>query len=105
MGSPSQLIKSLGRDAPPFKVLSTNSKSGEFFFFSGDNRFLVKTVSEAEGHLLFRMLPGYQGHLRNLPRSLIVRYAGLYRVELKDGETSWITVMASVFEHAKPIHL
>lgn len=99
------LLASLGREAPPFRVLSTNSKSGEFFFFSGDSRYLVKTVSAPEGHLLYRMLPGYQGHIRNEPRSTLVRFAGLYRVDLKDGQTSWITVMASVFEPKQPIHL
>lgn len=103
--SPSQLLESLGRSAPSYKVLSTNSKSGEFFFFSGDSRYLVKTVSAAEGELLFKMLPGYAGHMRDVPRSLIVRYAGLYRVELQDGQTSWITVMCSVFEPGRPIHL
>jgi hypothetical protein len=43
--------------------------------------------------------------MRRNRRSLIVRYAGLYRVELQDGDVTWITVMASVFEQSKPIHL
>ncbi|CAK0847601.1 unnamed protein product [Prorocentrum cordatum] len=38
---PKELIRSLGHGAPPYTEMSTNSKSGEFFFFSGDRRFLI----------------------------------------------------------------
>ena len=65
--SATALLESLGESSGEYKSLSTNSKSGEFFFLSHDRKFLIKTVSEAEGRLLFRMLPEYQDHIHSLP--------------------------------------
>ena len=48
--------------AGPYKSMSTNSKSGEVFFFSHDKSYIIKTVSLAEGELLQGMLPAYQDH-------------------------------------------
>ena len=91
--SASALLESLGESSGEYKSLSTNSKSGEFFFLSHDRKFLIKTVSEAEGRLLFRMLPEYQDHIHSLPASLIVRFAGLYHVEVGNGSWKYFLVM------------
>mmetsp|Transcript_6934 Transcript_6934/g.19551 ORF Transcript_6934/g.19551 Transcript_6934/m.19551 type:complete len:833 (-) Transcript_6934:32-2530(-) len=104
VASPGRLLKSLGPDSLDLKSMSTNSKSGEFFFFSGDRRFLIKTVSDAEGLLLHKMLPAYQNHLRQLPRSFIVRYAGLYHVQVEGGISKFFTIMASVFDACLKVH-
>ena len=66
------------------------------FFLSHDRKFLIKTVSEAEGRLLFRMLPEYQDHIHSLPASLIVRFAGLYHVEVGSGSWKYFLVMILV---------
>lgn len=87
------LLESLGESSGEYKSLSTNSKSGEFFFLSQDRKFLIKTVSQAEGRLLFRMLPEYQHHIHSFPASLIVRFAGLYRVEVGSGSWKYFLVM------------
>lgn len=87
------MLESLGETSGDYKSLSTNSKSGEFFFLSRDRKFLIKTVSEAEGRLLFRMLPEYQDHIHSSPMSLIVRFAGLYRVEIAKGSWKYFLLM------------
>lgn len=100
-----KVLQSLGDAAVEYKTLATNSKSGEFFFISNDKRFLVKTISEPESTLLQRMLPSYQAHLREWPRSLIVRYAGVFHVEVPSlGVSQYFTVMQSVFDPAFEIH-
>lgn len=104
VASPQQVLASLGCTSQPYRTMSTNSKSGEFFFFSGDRLFLIKTISEDEGKLLFNMLPGYQEHIRTKPESLIVRYAGLYCLELAGIGKKYFSIMASVFDPAVPIH-
>ena len=91
--SASSVLESLGETSGDYKSLSTNSKSGEFFFLSRDRKFLIKTVSEAEGRLLFRMLPEYQDHIHSSPMSLIVRFAGLYRVEIAKGSWKYFLLM------------
>lgn len=102
--SATALLESLGESSGEYKSLSTNSKSGEFFFLSHDRKFLIKTVSEAEGRLLFRMLPEYQDHIHSLPASLIVRFAGLYHVEVGSGSWKYFLVMKSVFDPSCEIH-
>lgn len=101
---PDFILQSLGHGAPPYKSMSTNSKSGEFFFFSGDRRFLIKTVTEDEAQLLFRMLPAYQAHIQRLPRSLIVRYAGLHCARIPGLGLKYFTVMVSVFDPGRKVH-
>lgn len=102
---PRMVLRSLGRHAPEYKTMPTNSKSGEFFFFSGDRRFLIKTVSQEEGELLHRMLPAYKHHIKTTPRSRIVRYAGVFKMELAGGTiTRYFTVMASVFAPGFTVH-
>jgi len=96
--SPQEMLRSLGHQAPSYKRMATNSKSGEFFFFSGDRKFLIKTVTEREALLLNRMLPSYQHHMRQTPRSLIVRYGGLFSARVPDVGLTYFTVMASVFD-------
>jgi len=96
--SASSVLESLGETSGDYKSLSTNSKSGEFFFLSRDRKFLIKTVSEAEGRLLFRMLPEYQDHIHSSPMSLIVRFAGLYRVEIAKGSWKYFLLMM-LFPH------
>eukprot|EP00439_Symbiodinium_sp_Y106_P082107 s514_g21.t1 len=98
------VVASLGSNSGDYRSLSTNSKSGEFFFLSQDKKYLVKTISEDEGLLLFRMLPGYQDHIHSTPASLIVRFAGLYCVTVAGGGLRYFIIMKSVFDPAVEIH-
>ena len=98
------VVESLGYSSGDYRSLSTNSKSGEFFFLSHDKKYLVKTVSEDEGMLLFRMLPGYQNHIHSTPTSLIVRFAGLYCVTVSGGVLRYFIIMKSVFDPGFEIH-
>jgi len=93
-----QILQSLGKGAGNYKMMATNSKSGEFFFFSHDRRYLIKSVSQDEGVLLHRMLPKYSKHISDNPESLIVRYAGLFILYFPDRTSMYFTVMKSIFD-------
>jgi len=102
---PEQVLNSLGYSSVEYKEIATNSKSGEFFFISDDKCFLIKTISENECLLLQRMLTEYQDHIGRCPRSVIVRYAGLFHVEVPEARLSqYFTVMRSVFNRQYEIH-
>eukprot|EP00929_Paragymnodinium_shiwhaense_P042159 TRINITY_DN21868_c0_g1_i1.p1 TRINITY_DN21868_c0_g1~~TRINITY_DN21868_c0_g1_i1.p1 ORF type:complete len:925 (+),score=195.40 TRINITY_DN21868_c0_g1_i1:81-2855(+) len=96
-----QMLSSIGVEAPPFKALSTNSKSGEYFFMAQDKRFILKTVSRKEAVVLSNMMPAYLNHIQSLPRSLIVRFAGLFGIQMSTF-SMFFMVMHSVFD---PEHL
>lgn len=99
-----QVLHSLGAASGEYRSMSTNSKSGEFFFFSEDRRFLIKTVSSKEATLLRRMIPAYQNHIAQCPDSMIVRFAGLFHVEVPTLMSQHFVVMLSVFEPSVAIH-
>jgi hypothetical protein len=96
--SADQVLASLSRGAEDLEGKTTNSMSGEFFFQSRDGRFFAKTISEPEGDLLRLMAPAYRAHMRKNPRSLINRYAGLFRVEAPGLPAKYFIVMRSVFD-------
>lgn len=60
----------------------SNAKSGQFFFYSGDGRYMIKTMTNAESKFLRRILPGYFKHCCENPNTMITRFFGMYRVKL-----------------------
>ena len=44
-----------------------NSRSGQFFFYSFDGVFMIKTVRQDEKDFLLRLLPGYYKHSPSMP--------------------------------------
>ena len=82
---------------------STNSKSGQFFFFSNDGDYMIKTISHEEVKVLQSILPEYYEHLVQNPASLIVRITGLYRVRMYHlHRTVYFIVMGSCFRGSTP---
>mmetsp|Transcript_14110 Transcript_14110/g.21424 ORF Transcript_14110/g.21424 Transcript_14110/m.21424 type:complete len:497 (+) Transcript_14110:115-1605(+) len=65
-----------------FEYLSfkTNSKSGQFFFYSYDKRYMLKTMTNAECKLLLKILPSYYQHVMKNPNTLLCRFYGMHRV-------------------------
>lgn len=78
-----EYFSSLCRIDFEFIAFGTNSKSGEFFFFSHDEKFLLKTTTVDEAQMLMTMLPDLLGRFEATPHSMLGKYLGLYRVEGK----------------------
>ena len=64
-----------------FKAGEGAGRSGSFFFFSHDKKFIIKTVSEAELKLFLRILPSLAEHYRKVPDSLLVKKFGVFTVK------------------------
>jgi 1-phosphatidylinositol-4-phosphate 5-kinase len=47
-----------------FKAKESAGKSGSFFFFSFDRKFIIKTMNENEKAVFLKALPNYMLHLR-----------------------------------------
>lgn len=84
----------------------TNSKSGSFFFYSADYRYILKTCSKREAAFLLAALPQYHAHLMAHRYTLLCRFFGLHRVHLPSalGRKVYFVVMGNVFPIDKPIH-
>ena len=58
----------------------SNSKSGQYFFFSNNSQFIIKTMSKSELEFLLQILPSYCQHMLNEANSLIARFYGIYKL-------------------------
>lgn len=77
--------------------LSSPGKSGSFFYYSRDYRFIIKTLHHAEHRMLRKVLKEYHTHVKNNPNTLISQFYGLHRVKLPFGKKIHFVVMKNLF--------
>ena len=70
----------------------SEGKSGSFFYFTRDRRYVIKTVNTEERQFLCKIAPSYYEYIKDNPDSLIVRLYGLYQVQLA-WEQKYISVI------------
>lgn len=76
--------------------LLSEGKSGSFFYFSSDLRFLVKTISVNEKRTFCRMLKNYANHMLDNKNTLLTRICGFYKLTIGDIKSRFI-VMSNCF--------
>jgi 1-phosphatidylinositol-4-phosphate 5-kinase len=65
-----------------FKAGQGAGKSGSFFFFSFDNKFLIKTITSSEKNILLDMLDDYINHIILTDnKSLLARIYGVFTIK------------------------
>ena len=65
------------------RELSSPGKSGALFYISHDDRFLIKTMRRNEMQTFLRMLPAYYEHVATNPHTLLTKFYGLYRIQMR----------------------
>ncbi|EEB06807.1 1-phosphatidylinositol-4-phosphate 5-kinase Its3 [Schizosaccharomyces japonicus yFS275] len=84
--------------------LGSPGKSGSFFYFSRDYRFIIKTIHHSEHKFLRDILRDYYNHVKNNPNTLISQFYGLHRVKLPFGRKIHFVVMNNLFPPHRDIH-
>ncbi|KAF9942790.1 Phosphatidylinositol-4-phosphate 5-kinase [Mortierella alpina] len=84
--------------------LGSPGKSGSFFYFSQDYRFIIKTIHHAEHKFMRKILKDYFNHVKQNPHTLLCRFFGLHRVKLPHGKKIHFVVMGNVFPPNRDIH-
>jgi len=84
--------------------LGSPGKSGSFFYFSRDYRFIIKTIRHSEAKFLLRILKQYYNHVKDNPHTLLSRFYGLHRVKLPRGRKIHFVIMNNLFPPHKDIH-
>ncbi|KAF6002592.1 hypothetical protein F1559_000051 [Cyanidiococcus yangmingshanensis] len=88
---------------------TTPGKSGSLFYYSSDDRFILKTLSKQEATVLLSILPQYYFHMMKNPESLITRFFGLHRITTHRlglrRRRIRIVVMSNFLPTRTPIHL
>ncbi|KAJ5114657.1 hypothetical protein NUU61_000416 [Penicillium alfredii] len=84
--------------------LGSPGKSGSFFYFSRDYKYIIKTIHHAEHKLLRKILPEYYRHVEENPNTLISQFYGLHRVKMAYGRKIHFVVMNNLFPPHRDIH-
>ncbi|KAG8774315.1 Phosphatidylinositol-4-phosphate 5-kinase [Serendipita sp. 397] len=84
--------------------LGSPGKSGSFFYYSRDYRFIIKTIRHIEHKWLRRVLKDYYRHVKDNPHTLISRFYGLHRVKLPRGKKIHFVIMNNLFPAHRDIH-
>eukprot|EP00930_Biecheleria_cincta_P104633 TRINITY_DN96_c0_g1_i1.p1 TRINITY_DN96_c0_g1~~TRINITY_DN96_c0_g1_i1.p1 ORF type:complete len:831 (+),score=148.52 TRINITY_DN96_c0_g1_i1:79-2571(+) len=87
--------------------LSSEGKSGAFFYYTADGNYMMKTVTPKEFEVLRQMLKQYYDHIAQNPSTLVVRFLGLhclrvqaqrsYRLFPQEKKELFFVVMANMF--------
>ncbi|MCJ1387946.1 Phosphatidylinositol-4-phosphate 5-kinase [Xylographa bjoerkii] len=84
--------------------LGSPGKSGSFFYFSRDYKYIIKTIHHAEHKLLRKILRDYYAHVQHNPNTLISQFYGLHRVKVPYGRKIHFVVMNNLFPPHRDIH-
>ena len=63
-----------------FKAGEGAGRSGSFFFFSHDNQYIIKTMTQGELDLYLRLLPKFQKHYEDNKHSLLAKILGVFTI-------------------------
>jgi 1-phosphatidylinositol-4-phosphate 5-kinase len=75
------LIKNLiNGDLAGFSENISSGKSGSFFYYSRDGKYVLKTIHKNEKNFFLSILPNYYRYLQSNPDSLIVKIFGIHKI-------------------------
>lgn len=84
--------------------LGSPGKSGSFFYFSRDYKYIIKTIHHAEHKLLRKILRNYYTHIEHHPNTLLSQFYGLHRVKIPYGKKIHFVIMNNLFPPHRDIH-
>ncbi|KAK7950956.1 uncharacterized protein PG986_006684 [Apiospora aurea] len=84
--------------------LGSPGKSGSFFYFSRDYKYIIKTIHHGEHKFLRRILKDYYNHVADNPNTLLSQFYGLHRVKMPYGKKIHFVVMNNLFPPHRDIH-
>lgn len=89
--------------------LSSPGKSGSFFYYSRDFRFIIKTIHHSEHKNLRKILKDYYYHVKKNPNTLLSHFYGLHRLAmpfiLNGKKKIHFIIMKNFFPPHKDIHI
>ncbi|XP_053381054.1 phosphatidylinositol 4-phosphate 5-kinase-like protein 1 isoform X2 [Mercenaria mercenaria] len=90
-------LESLSPKDLPYLEFISNSRSGQDFYFSNNQRFILKTDEQKCVHYFLTILRDYLDHFHNYPHSLLVKFLGLYSIKKPRSRKKYFLVMQSIF--------
>ncbi|ETI47555.1 hypothetical protein F442_08178 [Phytophthora nicotianae P10297] len=81
----------------------SEGKSGAFFYFTEDRKYVVKTLTNEELNFFLSILPQYYTYMKRHPDTFMTRFFGCHGLTMY-GKTVFFVVMQSVFATSLQIH-
>jgi len=78
-----------------FKAGESQGKSGSFFFFSHDKKFIIKTMTNSDFKAFKNLFPQYLKAVGSRPNSLLARIYGVYTIKKEDLEPVSLILMGN----------
>ena len=91
-----QYAASFDGDVAKMSQNFSEGKSGSFFYFSVDKRYIVKRCSRSEHRFLQSILGKYTNYICSRPNTLICKFYGLYSIRMY-GHSEYFLVMNNAF--------
>ena len=85
-----------------FKAGEGAGRSGSFFFFSHDSKFIIKTISKSELDTFLKMLPALAEHYKNNEDSLITKTFGAFTVKTDSTNEVHLVLMENTLQLKNP---
>ena len=88
----------------------STGKSGSFFYYTADSKYMLKTIHHTEFLRLKHILKLYYEHILKNPQTLITRFFGLHKIKYKDDSSNsfqrvYFIIMANVFNTKRVINV
>ncbi|XP_033732639.1 phosphatidylinositol 4-phosphate 5-kinase-like protein 1 [Pecten maximus] len=81
----------------PYLEFISNSKSGQDFYLSNDQQYILKTDKKYCVQYFMSFLGEYLEHFQLYPHSLIVKFLGLYSIQIEGEPKIYFLTMQSIF--------
>ena len=78
-----------------FKAGEGSGKSGSFFFFSHDKKYIIKTMTEGDLSTFKKLFKDFTLHMLDHPTSFLARIYGIYTVKMENIEPVHVVLMGS----------
>ena len=99
-----EYLHSLASDLPYLDFIS-NAKSGMFFFYTYDRKFMIKSQRKEESKYFRSIFKQYYQHVHDHPHSLLTRVFGMHRVRIHRKKIHFM-IMRNVFPGpGKQVHM
>ena len=109
IGSDSLISNLVRGELAAFRELFSTGKSGSFFYYSIDGKYVLKTLRADEYSFLKEILKDYHRHLKENPDTLIPKFFGLHKIlyrsrgRCKKVTNIYLCIMDNIFGTDKSI--
>ena len=86
------------------KMGESKGKSGSFFFYSHNRKFIIKTITNEEKETMDKILLDYYRYIKSHNTTLITKIYGIYTIVIKNASSVNVILMQNLFG-CSPIHI